>query len=229
MEINPLTQESIDYVKTNKQLFVDAVCQDATSSDNPIAVFMAGTPGAGKTEVAKSIMEFFETAPCRIDADDFRGLIPGYNGKNSDTVQPAAALAVDKVLDVVLTKKFSFILDGTFAINKSIMNIKRALRKGFEVHIYFIYQDPVEAWEFTKIRERAEGRSVPISVFVDAYYNSRLNVSKVKSEFGNDILLQVITKSYNEDKETVHSDVLDLDKVLPKLYNKDELIRKLNG
>lgn len=223
------SQELVDFVKANKQLFVDAVCQNAQPSDNPIAVFMAGTPGAGKTEVAKSIMEFFETAPCRIDADDFRPLIPGYTGTNSDIVQPAASLAVDKVLDVVLAKKYSFILDGTFAINKSIMNIKRALRKGFEVHIYFIYQAPVEAWEFTKIRELAEGRSVPITVFVDAYYNSRANVSEVKAEFGNDVLLQVITKSYNENKETVYSDVQDLDKVLPKLYNKDELIRKLNG
>lgn len=229
MNDDTLTQESIDYVKHNKHIFIDAVCQNAIPSANPIAVFMAGTPGAGKTEIAKSVMEFFEVEPCRIDADDFRELIPGYNGSNSNLVQRAASLAVDKVLDKVIAGNHSFILDGTFAIGKSVMNIKRALRHGFEVHIYFVYQNPKEAWEFTKIREAKEGRMVPLETFVDVYFKSRENVKKVKDEFGDKVLLQVIVKSYSKNEENVYSDVDDIEKVLPILYNKEELKEKLNG
>ena len=229
MSQDPLARQAIEYVKANKAIFIDAVCGKATKTKQPMAVFMAGTPGAGKTEVAKSVMEFFDIEPCRIDADDFRALIPGYTGTNSDIVQPAASLAVDKVLDKVLDKKYSFILDGTFAIGKSVMNIKRALRRGFEVQIYFVHQEPKEAWEFTKIRERAEGRKVPLDTFVDAYFNSRLNVATVKQQFGDKVLLHVISKSYNANKETVYSNVDDLEKILPALYNKDKLKEVLNG
>lgn len=226
---DPLVQQSIDFVRQNKQIFFDAVCGNAIPSDNPIAAFMAGTPGAGKTEMAKNIMGFFDVEPCRIDADEFRALIPGYNGTNSSVVQPAASMAVDKVLDRVLDKNYPFILDGTFAIGKSVMNIKRALRRGFDVHIYFVYQDPKEAWDFTKIREISEGRVVPIETFIDAYFKSRENVRKVKEEFGDNVLLHVIVKSYNKSEEEVYNDVDDLDKILPILYNKDELKEILNG
>lgn len=226
---DPLIQDSINFARSNKHLFIDAACSEVSESESPIAVFMAGTPGAGKTEVAKNIMAFFDVEPCRIDADDFRKLIPGYNGANSSLVQPAAAMMVDKVLDVVFSKSYSFILDGTFAVGKSVANIKRALRHGFEVQIYFVYQEPKEAWAFTKARELKEGRNVPLETFIDAYFKSRENVKKVKEEFGDQVLLQVIVKSYHSNEETVHNDVQDLDKVLPILYNKDELKEILNG
>lgn len=228
MNDEKLAKEAIDFVKANKQLFINAVCDGALRNEHPIAVFMAGTPGAGKTEIAKSLIELFDIEPCRIDADDFRELIPGYTGDNSRIVQAAASLAVDKVQDVVLDKHFSFILDGTFAIGKSIVNIKRAIRKDFEVQIYFVYQDPQEAWAFTKIREEKEGRHVPKETFINAYYESRNNVKAVKGEFGDQVTLRVIIKSYKNQTYDIYDDVQDLDKVLPNLYNKDELREVLN-
>lgn len=226
---NPLIQESIRFARANRQIFIDKVTNGAVASEFPIAAFMAGTPGAGKTELARNIMALFDTKPCRIDADDFRQLIPGYDGANSSLVQPAAAMMVDKVFDVVIDRGFSFILDGTFAVGKSVENIKRAIRHGFEVQVYFVYQDPKEAWEFTKIREQKEGRHVPLDAFVDAYFKSRENVKSVKGEFGNKVLLQVIVKSYHSNEEAIYNDVTDLDKILPMLYNKDELKGILNG
>lgn len=229
MNNEAVTQQAIAYVKSHKSIFIDAACKNTSPEENPVAVFMAGTPGAGKTEISKSIITLFSSVPTRIDADEFRSLIPGYDGSNSHLIQPAAALAVDKVLDIVIKNKLSFILDGTFAIKKSAMNIKRALRNGFTVHIYFVYQDPKEAWEFTKIREELEGRRVPLSIFIDAYYRSRENVQNVKNEFQDTILLQAVVKSYNSGEEHIYSNVTDLDKILPILYNKDELKELLNG
>lgn len=228
MDESQLTKDAIDFVKANREMFINHVCEDAMPTESPIAVFMAGTPGAGKTEVAKSIISLFDIEPCRIDADEFRELMPGYTGHNSHIVQPAAALAVDKVQDVVLSKRYSFILDGTFAIGKSVMNIKRAIRKAFEVQIYFVYQDPKEAWEFTKIREEKEGRHVPKNVFINAYYESRNNVQLVKKEFGDQITLHVIVKSYSKQTQKTYTNVNSLDDVLPNLYNKEELGKELN-
>lgn len=222
-ERKQLNESALEFVKKNKQTFISHVVDSSEPSDQPVAVFMAGTPGAGKTEIARNIMSLFEPVPSRIDADDFRELIPGYTGANSHIVQSAASLAVDKVLDYVLDKHYSFILDGTFAIGKSVMNIKRALRRGFEVQIYFVYQDPLESWRFTKEREKKEGRMVPLGTFVNAYYASRQNVMAVKNEFGDQVTLRVVVKSYEKQTLRVMGDVSDLEKVLPKLYNEEEL------
>jgi len=54
----------------------------------PISVFMAGSPGAGKTEFSRNvILTILEDSTkhnvLRIDGDDLRAKIPGYTGSNS--------------------------------------------------------------------------------------------------------------------------------------------------
>lgn len=220
-----LTAEAVEYVKQNKKLFIKHVVQQYGGgiSDKPVAIFMAGTPGAGKTEIAKSLLGLFEYTPVRIDADEFRDLIPGYTGANSEIVQGAASLAVEKAIDAVIDKKIPFILDATFAIGKATMNIKRAYRHNYETQIYFVYQDPVSAWEFTKRREAKEGRRVPKEVFINAYFASRENVKTVKDEFGDNIILRVIIKNYITGEHKTYDNVSSIEEILPKLYNKDEL------
>lgn len=219
-------QAAIDYVKSNKQIFINHVIDqyDGNIPGSPLAVFMAGTPGAGKTEVANSLTGIFEHRPVRIDADDFRTLIPGYDGSNSELVQAAASIAVDKAMDAVIDRGIPFILDGTFAVGKAVANIKRAYRHGYDTQIYFIYQDPVEAWRFTQIREKTEGRRVPKDAFVHAYFSSRENVEKVLVEFGEAITLHVIIKNYETGAHATHANVLTLAGVLPKLYTKEKLL-----
>lgn len=222
-------QDAINYVKANKQLFIQHVIDqyDGNKPSKPIAIFMAGTPGAGKTEVANSLIDIFDHRPVHIDADDFRVLVPGYTGSNSELVQRAVSLAVDKVLDPVVTRGIPFILDGTFAVGKAVANIKRAFRHGYDTQIYFIYQDPVEAWRFTQIREQKEGRRVPKEAFVHAYFTSRENVEAVMAELGHEITLHVIIKNYQSGAHETHANVLTLADVLPKLYTKEKLMELL--
>lgn len=223
-------QESIDFVKQNKQIFIDHVIDQFAGElpDRPVAVFMAGTPGAGKTEVANSLIDIFEHKPVHIDADDFRSLIPGYNGSNSEIVQSAASIAVDKAMDVVIARSIPFILDGTFAVGKAAVNIKRAFRHGYDTQIFFVYQDPVEAWRFTKIREGVEGRRVPKDAFIHAYFASRQNVDIVMNDLGHAITLHVIIKNYDTNEHETIANVANLAAVLPKLYTKNELTELLN-
>lgn len=223
-------QDAINYVKANKQIFIQYVIDqyDGNKPSKPIAVFMAGTPGAGKTEIANSLIDIFDHRPVHIDADDFRTLIPGYTGSNSELVQAAASIAVDKAMDAVVNQGIPFILDGTFAVGKAVANIKRAYRHGYDTQIYFIYQDPIEAWNFTQIREQKEGRRVPKEAFVHAYFTSRENVEEVMSELGDQITLHLIIKNYQTGAHETHANVLTLADILPKLYTKEKLMELLS-
>ncbi len=42
---------------------------EVVADRNPTTIFMAGSPGAGKTEVSKGLALQFEQKPIRIDAD----------------------------------------------------------------------------------------------------------------------------------------------------------------
>lgn len=223
-----LRKQALQWVKDNKtQLFNEVIFegnfQPEMDEYPPAASFMAGTPGAGKTEVSKRFLEKFTAAPIRIDADDFRQKIPGYTGDNSHIVQPAAALAVDKVLEKIFEKKYSFLLDGTFAIGKAVENLKRADRRNYTLQIFFVYQDPLQAWEFTKIRQKKEGRYVPKEAFIRSYFAARENVLKAKEFFGDKVTLFVIVKDYVNGTEAIYDDVSEIDQYLPQVYNKEQL------
>ncbi|GEL79904.1 hypothetical protein EMU01_10480 [Enterococcus mundtii] len=55
----------------------------------------------------------------------------------------------------------AILLDGTFAIGQAKQNIERCLYRDYDVTIYFIFRDPLIAWDYTKIREKVLGRFVP--------------------------------------------------------------------
>lgn len=210
------------YAKQHKQEFIEKVIADKEIVKDKVAVFMAGSPGAGKTEVAAAVAELSDNL-CIIDADKFRSQFPGYDGSNSSKFQRGASLLVDYSFDYVLKKGYSFILDGTFAIGKSTQNIQRVVKRDYTVTLYYVYQDPYVAWQFTKEREKAEGRYVPKERFVNAYFKSRENVAKVKEIFGESVELIVIFKDYENRISEVLEDVDNLHLILPKQFTIEEL------
>ena len=121
-------------------------------------------------------------------------------------------------------------IDATFVDEKkSIQNIERCLKKDRKVIIFYIYQDPIVAWEFTKARESQEGRRVPKIVFVSSFLNARENVKKVKVKFQDQISVSLIIKNYKTDELKVISDVSqeDIDKYCPIQYSKQALMNQL--
>ena len=46
--------------------------------------------------------------------------------------------------------------------------------------LFYVYQDPQVAWSFTKERELVEGRVVPKDTFINAFFQARENIEKVK-------------------------------------------------
>lgn len=134
---------------------------------------------------------------------------------------------MDYVFSWLIDHRYSFLLDGTFAIKKSSLNIKRSLDHNYNVFIYYVYQDPIVAWDFTQIREKKEGRMVPKEQFINAYFEARKNVIEAKERYGNQITLDVILKDFDNNIAEYISDVQNLNLVTPKMYVADQLKENL--
>lgn len=221
-----ICDEAVNFVKNNKKLLIDTFANPDiyTARKEPITIFMAGTPGAGKTEVAKRLIEEKNTKPVHIDADQIRELFRdiGYNGKNSYIFQKACSHGVDKLFDYVQQKHLHAIVDGTFASKNSIENVHRAFGRDRKVFIYYIYQEPSVAWKAVKGRELEEGRNIPFDAFVDAYKKSRKNVNEAKRIF-KDITLTLIIKNAQSDMEKQRINIDNVDSHIKKIYTDDEL------
>jgi len=188
---------------------------------------MAGSPGSGKTEFSRRLVQLFEQKPVIIDADEIRKIIPGYNGKKAYLFQKAATKGVNLLYDYVCKMGLNVIMDGTFAYADPFVNIKRSLKHNRNVEIYFLYQDPLVSWQFTKVREQKEFRNVPKNIFVNAYTKSIENVNNVKVEFGNKIKLTLVIKDFTKSSQTLHLDTASLEKLLPEPYTSNKLVKIL--
>ncbi len=190
----------------------------------PISIFMAGTPGAGKTEYSDRLNKSFKSKAIRIDADEIRKKIDGYVGSNSYIFQRACTEAVNNIFGHALKHNQNLILDGTFAYKKALDNIKKSLKKKRKVIIYFIYQDPQKAWEVTQAREAEEGRRVHKEMFIDAYLKSRENVLQAKMHYQEKIELNLVIKEYpHTGAEKVELNIASIDGYLTKVYTQEEL------
>lgn len=213
--------DSLQYAKEHKKDFLKQIVDGIKPKEKPRAIFMAGTPGAGKSEVAKSMtgLENFVV----IDADFFRSQFPGYNGTNSSDFQSGASLLVDYTFTEVMKKKYPFILDGTFAIGKAMQNVERALKKGYNVTVVYVIQEPTVAWDFTQLREVKEGRRVPKEVFINAYLNAQRNVIEAQKIFGESVMFHVIKKDFKNDTVEYLRNVEDVGSVLGTIHTQQEL------
>lgn len=220
-----MSDEAFRWVKTNHKKIIETFTGTAeyVSDMQPITLFMAGSPGAGKTEVSKRLISRFKQKPVRIDADEIRVQCPGYTGPNAHIFQRAATKGVHLLYDYALERNLNVILDGTFAYADGQKNIQRSLDHQRKVEIYFVYQDPLQAWDFTKKREEIECRKVSKQVFIDAFFKSRENVNLEKGRFGNQIELNLLIKDLAKDIEQLELNVLGVDSYLKKVYTRDEL------
>lgn len=225
-----LSQKAVKFIKQNKQLLIDEFANEKIfkSVEKPMSLFMAGSAGAGKTEYSKALIKELGYPIVRIDADDVKDIIPQYTGSNSSIVQGASSLGVEKLYDYVLKKKLNVILDGTFAdFAKARVNIERSIRRERAVAIFYLYQDPLIAWEFTKKREKLEGRKVPLNVFIDSLFKSKANVNKIKAIFKHKVKVFLIKKNYKNEVEKAWSNITQIDDYLKIPYTQNYLASSL--
>lgn len=224
-----LSEDAKAWIKLNQKKLIErfANTKEHIADVLPATLFMAGSPGAGKTEISKRFIPRFKQKPIRIDADEIRTICPGYTGGNAHIFQDAATKGVHILYDYALEKGISAILDGTFAYNGAIENIKRSIEHGRKVEIFFVYQDPLQAWDFTKKREALEKRKVSKEVFIDSFFKAKENVNKAKATFGSKIELNLIIKDFEKDLEQLELNIENIDPYIKKAYTKDELEKLL--
>ncbi|MBT3249286.1 MAG: AAA family ATPase [Candidatus Pacebacteria bacterium] len=230
-----MNKDAIAYVKKNHKKIVSDICnlKIFSPSKNPFTLFMAGSPGSGKTEYSKNFLKKLEAEDpsqkiLRLDTDELRELLPQYTGDNSDEVQRAATLLFDKTFDYIQKKNINAIIDTTFASPRAMQNVERSINRGRRVGIIYLYEDPIRAWEYTKKREKMEGRSVPKDIFINAYFSARQNVNKVKEKFGDRIELNLFEKydDFNFEKKAKFN-IQSLDSHLKERYDRHDLEKKL--
>lgn len=210
MTDDTIREAAIEFAKKNKNRIAKELTDIAkyVPDSVPISVFMAGSPGAGKTEFSKYLIMLLENESerhaIRIDGDEIRRFIPGYTGNNSHLFQGAISLIVEKIHDLVLHQKQSFVFDGTFSnYNKASQNINRSLAKGRHVFIFYIYQKPEVAWRFTQARESVEGRNIPKVAFIKEFLGAKDVIDKISKEFGDRIVIFFVKKDF--EKNTVEN------------------------
>lgn len=227
-----IEEAALNYAKQNKK----AIAKRLTAVDkfipeeNPVSVFMAGSPGAGKTEASKELLDKLKSkSTLRIDPDELRHEFEQYDGSNAWLFQRAVSVLVEKIHDLALKQQQSFLLDGTLS-NYDIAkkNIERSLKKERSVQILYVYQDPVLAWEFVLARETAEGRRIKPEHFIEQYFAARNVVNRLKQEFEQSIRVDLLLKNNDNSHRSYKAGIDQVDSHVPEKYNHADLEYRLN-
>lgn len=238
MTPDEIRSEAINFAKKNKNQIANELTDLSrfVPDDHPISVFMAGSPGAGKTEFSKGLLGILEAdgqrKVVRIDGDELRSRIPGYLGNNSELFNGAVSLIVEKIHDIVLYKKQTFILDGTFAkYDKAVHNIRRSLDKERSVFIFYVYQTPRTAWRFTQAREQLEGRNIPKQAFIEQFCGAMETIERLHREFGDKITIFLVKKNFStsatEEVVRMVNPSATIDSYIGERYSKEDLEKSL--
>ncbi len=226
-----LEQEALAFARANKKLIARRLTDLTVYSPDadPVSVFMAGSPGAGKTEASiELIANFPDSRIIRIDPDELRCEFPGYTGVNAWLFQKAVSVLVDRIHDLVLHQRQSFLLDGTLShYDVAKKNIDRSLKCRRTVQLLYVYQEPILAWAFVQDREAAEGRRIRPEHFIQQYFAAREVVNRLKVEFGKAIRVDLLMKNNDNSHRFYRNGVDQIDSHIPERVTRAELERQL--
>ena len=230
-----ISEEACNHIKElhkTKKLY-ENINLNCSPVEFPSIFFMAGAPGAGKTEFSTNFVNVFKEnhqkhSIARIDTDEVRKFCPQYTGGNSSEIQKAAVRGVNYLYDYCLKKKYNILLDGTFSdFNYAKQNVERALKRG-DVQIFYIFRDPQTSWKFTLAREKIEGRKVNVEIFIKSFFNSFENVKEIKKIFNKKIKLDILKRG-DEDKMYINVSAQDVDKIIKFEYDNNTLLNILKN
>ena len=224
-------QEAIEYARAHKKEIAKRLTDPAIylPEKNPVSVFMAGSPGAGKTEASIELLKETDgSTAIRIDPDELRQEFPAYDGANAWLFQKAVSVLVDRIHDRALEQSQSFLLDGTLShYDVARKNIERSLKRKRIVQILYVYQEPILAWEFVRAREAAEGRRIRPETFTDQYFAAREVVNRLKREFGKAIQVDLLLKNNDNSKRLYQAGVDQIDHHIPEKYSRADVEKML--
>jgi len=226
-----LEARSIAFAKANRtRIAREIACvKHYPGEEHPVSVFMAGSPGAGKTEISRALVEHMGSV-LRVDPDDLRSYFPEYTGNNSRLVQRGVNRIVERLHDLMLHQRQSFLLDGTLA-NPAVArrNLDASLKHNRALQIVYVYQDPLLAWEFVKARELTEGRNIPKAEFIRQLFAAKASVIELKKTYRLQLRIDVIIKNTDGSNGDIalNAEAGEIDALATIEYSAEELDRIL--
>jgi len=216
----------IKWAKQNKKSLVAKIVGEAKQSSNkaqPIAVFAAGIPGAGKTEFLDKLLEGIDNI-VRIDMDEVVKLFEDYSPDRYYEFRGAANIIVDETVIYCRHNRLDFVLDGTFGSGRAVDNIRNALKR-HHVTIFYVYKDPTVAWQHTKDRQLVTKRGVDNNGFIESCINVPNNLREVRDKFGDKVSIMLIQKDRKNNTFQLTKDSSIIDDLLEVSYTKNSLKR----
>ena len=198
----------------------------------PLAIVMAGVPGAGKTEFLDTFSELLEVrgfdACIRIDLDEIVEIYPGYTPKTDAQFRSQGNHVVAAAVDIAKEGRYNMMIDGTFSGTSGapLQNIDRLLRAGYVVRMFFMHDDIHTSWAYTKVREKTTQRGIDLAGFKRACANVVANLKAAMEAYANNpnfSLSIVLQKELRDRDYTVISDRTMIDRILDIGYNIDKL------
>ena len=225
--------DALAYAKSIRRAFSKDATDQSTylSEEAPVSVFMAGSPGAGKTEASIALIDSISSPGqgiVRIDPDELRQHFEEYEGSNAHLFQKAVSILVEKIHDLVLKQKQSFLLDGTLSnYGIAIKNIDRSLSRKRLVQILYVYQEPQQAWNFVLAREVLEGRKILAEHFVGQYFEARNVVNRLKEKYGQAVSVDLLLKNIDGSNKVYQANVDSIDNYIPEKYSRTQIEQML--
>lgn len=227
-----ISEDAVQWVKSHAKEIVEKFAGSYPSVEGRArSIFMAGSPGAGKTEFSRRLVSILKERGeifVRIDPDEIREFLPMYLQGRAELFNLAVSIAVEKIHHHVLEQNKNFLLDGTSArLEKLKENIQRSLKRDRFITIEYVYQDPLVAWDFTLKREAAEGRNIPKEAFIEQFFAAYENVGEIKNEFGDTVEVDVLERNILTKEYNFRLNVRTIAEHIAMTYTKDELKNRL--
>jgi predicted kinase len=194
-----IINSSIAYLNQNKKKFLDTYTKDVNPSTDKIALFTAGMSGVGKTELATFLTESNSNL-LHIDTDEIREFFReiGYDGQNANLYQKVASRGFSELFTYALKNNFSLIMDSNFAnLDMAMQNIRRLLKKSYQIEILYLYDYPELCFEYATRRELVTHRKVPKDIFERSNINSYKTIIEIKKHFKEQVTLNFFDKRHN--------------------------------
>lgn len=201
-----------------------------------LAFFMAGIPGAGKTELAKGLQGSPHGDFTVIEHDKLVEHIDDYKPENYYEFRTAGSTLVTKLFEHCLKNGYSFVFDGTLSHDNGYRNIKKTLDNGFSVIVLYVHQDIASAWKLTQDRELVKMRAIERVGFIDTCQKISASLKNIFDSFrdNTNFAFWIVKKNGapgTEDSEMFFYDYMDpesgdratIERILDEGYNIDKI------
>ncbi|EKE28064.1 MAG: Zeta toxin [uncultured bacterium (gcode 4)] len=182
--------------------------KNLAKSDEKIAIFMAWSPWAGKTEfINRLLTEDQKAAYYILDLDEIRTWMPNYKWNYADKYTKGAIKILEKLFDVCAHNEYNFILDWTFTSTDVIdRNIDHLLRKWYKINVFYIHTQPYISWIYTLLRWNDDNRRIPWKKFIKFYHDAFSNIHIFQEKYSWKITFYISQKIRDIDWYIIHDD-----------------------